>query len=365
MVAITPKELKELKDIRSDIKIWSENLGSVREGIRFVMSSHLGNEIFDGRKITDAGELAHRLCRQSSEFVNTLDSEAAPVDFREDIRRDAHGMEEKNGYFYVRALERAGSLTTDEDIYTYLSGHPRENANQEFLREVLDVCDDPGEWSLSDRIDHVVDNMSTTFLGSALLQTVNETMIDAAWDEALEDALSDVKDLAYEKGELHAINSAAFYIMVAMGKIPGIDPKITMDGITLFYTAKEEIYEVYQNMDNVDILLTYPKSRLRKILYVFSKFFAGLFLVLLEGGTLAAVFATALALDLGFLPATLITSVVAAVYLSGMAEFDRDVMWGAEKLADELEKEIRVARAKKQRAAALAQEHLLAEESFA
>lgn len=351
MVAITPQELSELKKIRSDMKIWSENLGNVREGIRFVMESCLGSEIFDGRAITPVQDLAYRLCRLSSEFVNSLDDPAAPVDFREDIRRDAHGMEERNGYLYVRFLERAGSLTTDNDIYGYLNGNPRDNDNQEFIRDVLDICDNPGDFSLSDRIDQVVDNMSVTFLGSALLQTANEQMIDAAWDNVIEDALSDVKDLAYEKGEMHAINSAAFYIMVAQGKIPGIDPKITMDGITLFYTAKEEIYEVYQNMDNVDIRLTYPKSRLRKILYVFSKFFAGLFLVLLEGGTLAAVFATALALDLGLVTATVSTIVIAGFYLSGMAEFDREVMWGAEKLADELEKEIRVAHAKKQRAA--------------
>lgn len=79
-----------------------------------------------------------------------------------------------------------------------------------------------------------------------------------------------------------------------------MDPHTTLEGVTLFYMAKNEIWDVYAALNRGELEKVHAETMLRKVLHAFADLLARLFLAALEGGTIAVVFFTLRALELAF-----------------------------------------------------------------
>lgn len=349
MVSLEEKEVKAIAHHRAEIAGLAEQCHNVEEGIFTYLDLCLaGTPLPDNRS---PRQLAHIFCQFSAEFTEECDRELSPEEFRENIRRNACGMEPEQALLYVLALEHASSMTSPEFIDSYLSDSSRRWNADEVERRIRDICAQPGECPIEERIERIIDGLTLPLLSSPLLQHYDDALIDAAWDDSLKETLNDLRDEALDRAQQHAIHIAAFYIEVVSGRIAGISPQVPPEWLSLFYAATEEIWHVYAHLSDETLSQMQAETRIHKILQAVSAIFAELLILTLEGGTIAAVFATMMALDFAFGPAVFLTCAFAVVYISGMREFNWEVLTAAETSAISLERRILARRAKKQREA--------------
>ena len=168
MVYLERKELKAIAENERDLRQMCDIQGSVKEGIRvFLDLALMGRGVLEERS---ANKLAFTFCNFSSEFVADLERDMGLVDFRESIRNNARGMEPEKALLYVMALKEAHEISAPSNLREFLRQPAELWDPEEFQRKVQDIIADPGEYSLEDRIEHIIDTLEPALLISPLLQ---------------------------------------------------------------------------------------------------------------------------------------------------------------------------------------------------
>lgn len=329
-------------------------MNSVEEAISLYLGMYLvGGTEYNNRTL-NTSETAHKICSMAGDFVNEMEKATGAESFRESIRRNAHAMEPDKGYLYISSIKWLHNLIASapqEQLWNPDRFALDQADIRTFIKKAKDVCLDPGEFSLTQRIDQIADSLSLDGLLSGLLRAADDELIDAAWENEnlLADTVQQTSAQLYSKTEEAALKAAAFFAMVRKGEIDGIPSSTTVEGTCLFCLAQGEIWDVYAQLNRGEIEQIQVGSLLRKVLHAVTNLVATTFLSLLEVGPPVAVFYILDTIGAAFAPAFLLSVGYFLILIGLMADFNWEVIGLAEDIAEQWELSIRANKAKKLR----------------
>lgn len=198
----------------------AQQTGSVRTALVQRLNS-LPTQAIGERK---PEEIAGTFLTIAAEFLHKVDTGYTADELRAMIDSQIAKMSGEQAIAYLTTLEYTYRLVNVAAVRDHLENQPAMPTAAEIQTEIANIVANPGDKTLEQRVDELVEKLTGDELNATVMAAGNETLIQALEEGTFGTHLAAMVNDTYGKSEQYAMRACAFYEEAVQGRLDGVAP---------------------------------------------------------------------------------------------------------------------------------------------